>query len=94
MRYAEESLSRGEHIVYEGALHWKVLVVPTLAGLVLLSLAVSALQASSSTVSLLLFMCGIGIIVLRVLSWRSAEITLTNRRVVKKMGVLILANYF
>ncbi len=100
MSYVEKHLIEGEAVVYKTRLHWIVLVVPVLLGL-LIGLPGLALLArfstganSNSVTSESMMVAGATLLVfalvcvaLGILSRNATEMTVTNKRVVAKVGV-------
>jgi uncharacterized membrane protein YdbT with pleckstrin-like domain len=100
MSYVEKHLIEGEAVVYKTRLHWIVLVVPVLVGL-LIGLPGLALLArfstgptSNSVTSESMMVAGATLLVfalvcigLGILSRNATEMTVTNKRVVAKVGV-------
>jgi uncharacterized membrane protein YdbT with pleckstrin-like domain len=100
MSYVEKHLIEGETVVYKTRLHWIVLVVPVLLGLLiglpgLALLARFSAGASSNSVTSESMMVGGAILIvfalvciaLGILSRNATEMTVTNKRVVAKVGV-------
>jgi uncharacterized membrane protein YdbT with pleckstrin-like domain len=86
--YIEENLTTGEIILYRTGLHWIVLLVPALIGGPLVLLGLSVLIAGGMT-SMALFIAGFGalVIALAVISRNATEMTVTNKRVIVKVGL-------
>jgi uncharacterized membrane protein YdbT with pleckstrin-like domain len=87
--YIEENLTTGEIILYRTGLHWIVLLVPGLLGGVLVLLGLSMLIAGGIT-GMGIFITGFGalVIALAVMRRKATEMTVTNKRVVVKVGLL------
>jgi uncharacterized membrane protein YdbT with pleckstrin-like domain len=100
MSYVEKHLIEGEAVVYKTRLHWIVLVVPVLLGLLigvpgLALLARFSTGPSSNSVTsesmmvagAILLVFALVCIALGILSRNATEMTVTNKRVVAKVGV-------
>jgi uncharacterized membrane protein YdbT with pleckstrin-like domain len=101
MSYIEKHLIEGETVVYKTRLHWIVLVIPVLLGLLLgvPGLALLALARSSTgtgknatsevmmVAGAILLVVGIVFVVRGILSRNATEMAVTNKRVVAKVGV-------
>ena len=88
MRYAEESLSRGEYVLYEGTLHWKVLIVPGVCSLFFLLFSLASATASHYSPSFIFLLLALGTSIFAVQARRATELVLTNRRVIRKHGLI------
>jgi uncharacterized membrane protein YdbT with pleckstrin-like domain len=100
MSYVEKHLIQGETVIYATRLHWIVLVVPILLGLLfglpgLALLARSATGAGDKSVTSESTMAGGAILLLAalifvvrgILERNATEMTVTNKRVVAKVGL-------
>jgi uncharacterized membrane protein YdbT with pleckstrin-like domain len=86
MGYAENNLIAGEKIVYEGQLHWRVMLGPMIGAAFFgfIGLAVSNLSGYGWLLVVIAVMsAGMGI--MRI---KSTEMALTNKRVLLKWGIL------
>ena len=88
MRYTEESLSRGEYVLYEGEVHWKVLVAPGIISLFFLFSGLVSAASSRYAPSLFFLLLAFGIFIFAVQARRATELVLTNRRVIRKHGLI------
>jgi len=100
MSYVAKHLIEGETIVYETRLHWIVLVVPLLLGLLfgLAGVAMFVLSSNSTannaTASQAMTIAGVAFLVLAlifvvrgILMRNATEMTVTNKRVFVKVGL-------
>lgn len=98
MAYVDNNLISGENVTYRGRLHWILLVKPGLVSLVLLAADGLLLDVLNSRQTLstngLLVTAVVGIIIAALpiipafLSWKAAEFSVTNKRVVLKVGFI------
>lgn len=98
MAYVDNNLISGENVTYRGRLHWILLVKPGLVSLILLVVAglllnlLNSRQALSTNGLLLTGLIGLIVAALplipAVLRWRAAEFSVTNKRVVLKVGFI------
>jgi uncharacterized membrane protein YdbT with pleckstrin-like domain len=100
MSYVEKHLIEGETIVYETRLHWIVLIVPILLGLlfglagvamfVLSAQAASGKSAASESMTIIgaiLLVLALFFIARGILVRNATEMTVTNKRVFVKVGM-------
>src|SRR5579862_7607960 len=100
MSYVEKHLIEGETIIYETRLHWIVLVVPILVGLlfgltgvamfVLSSRTAADKSAASESMTIIGAAClaiALVFIVRGILMRNATEMTVTNKRVFVKVGL-------
>jgi uncharacterized membrane protein YdbT with pleckstrin-like domain len=100
MSYVEKHLIEGETIVYETRLHWIVLIVPILLGVlfgltgvamfVLSARATSGKSAASESMTIIgavLIVLALLFIARGILVRNATEMTVTNKRVFVKVGV-------
>jgi uncharacterized membrane protein YdbT with pleckstrin-like domain len=96
MPYVDENLIAGEQITYRARLHWKVMIGPILLSAVLIALAVVTFWLGSASNAsgiwliagiLLLVFAAIPIIQLMI-TVKSAEFAVTNKRVILKTGFI------
>ena len=98
MAYVDHNLITGETVTYRGRLHWILFVKPCLVSLIILtvvSLALYALnlnQMISTEAVVLASLAGLVLaaipIFLAFITWKSAEFSVTNKRVVLKVGFI------
>lgn len=98
MGYADNNLIAGEAVTYRGRLHWILFVKPVLIGLVIftavfLLLHVAGLSEKiSNEAAALAWLAGLVVSVvpffLAFLKWKAAEFSVTNKRVILKVGVV------
>jgi uncharacterized membrane protein YdbT with pleckstrin-like domain len=88
MSYIDRHLMEGERVVFRTRLHWKVLVVPLLADVVLLALAVLAMRTTRPWLSVIPVIAGALWTAAALTRRSSSEFAVTNRRIVLKLGVL------
>lgn len=97
MAYPDDLLVEGEQVVMHKHPHWKMLVVPVLALLLVVGLTtfLAALVRNQSWASLAwitLAVIGIGLVgwltVVPVVRWRTTHFVVTTRRVLVREGVL------
>jgi uncharacterized membrane protein YdbT with pleckstrin-like domain len=86
--YIEENLTTGETILYRTGLHWIVLLVPGLLGGILALTGLSILTAGGIGMGLSITGFGALVIALAVMRRNATEMTVTNKRVVVKVGLL------
>ncbi|HEY2381068.1 MAG TPA: PH domain-containing protein [Terriglobia bacterium] len=96
MSYADNNLIAGETVTYRGRLHWVLFVKPVLVSAVILVavillLDVSGLSTKISTgAAALAWLAGLILSVIpiipAILTWKSAEFSVTNKRVILKVG--------
>jgi uncharacterized membrane protein YdbT with pleckstrin-like domain len=100
MSYVEKHLIEGETIIYETRLHWIVLVVPVLLGLLFALTGAALLVLSGRTtgdqnaahqsliaIGAAFLILGLIFIVRGVLMRNATEMTVTNKRVFVKVGL-------
>ncbi len=83
MAYSETNLIAGERLVYRARIHWKVFIWPALwllAGLLAL--------ASNSTIWLILVLIGLVAIIKPYVTYTTTEFGLTDRRIIRKAGLI------
>ncbi len=78
----------GERVVFRTHLHWKVLVVPLLADVVLVALAVVAMRTTRPWLAAFPVVIGSLWTAAALTKRSSSEFAVTNRRIVLKLGVL------
>jgi uncharacterized membrane protein YdbT with pleckstrin-like domain len=96
MGYVEKNLITGETVSYKARLHWLLFIKPALIAIVILTMAglifyaADLWQKLSEQTSVLIW---IGVVVIAgipilsaLLTWRSAEFAVTNKRVILKTG--------
>jgi uncharacterized membrane protein YdbT with pleckstrin-like domain len=96
MGYVDQNLIEGEHVTYRAPLHWKVMLLPLLLSLLLLTLAIIAFEhALGDDTSRVLLVIGTVLLIASVIplvkGWvtlASAEFAVTNKRVILKTGFL------
>jgi uncharacterized membrane protein YdbT with pleckstrin-like domain len=98
MGYVDNNLITGEKVTYRGRLHWVLLVKPGLVSLIIFVVVAGLLYESGlnrmiSTVSMVLAWLAVLVlsaipILLAVLTWTSAEFSVTNKRVILKTGFI------
>ena len=100
MSYVEKHLIEGETIIYETRLHWIVLIVPILLGVLfgLTGVAMFVLSAratggktaaseSMTVIGAVLLVLGLLFIARSILVRNATEMTVTNKRVFVKVGL-------
>ena len=99
MSYVEKHLIEGEKIVYTTRLHWTVLTVPVLVGLVLGLPGLALLGEAAGPANrnqnsnlmaaggAILIVVGFVLIVSGLLKRNATEMTVTNKRIVVKVGI-------
>lgn len=93
MAISEKLLNEGEHVVVSTRTHPKALLLPLLALLVFLAIAVFVDRAvDNDTVGLVVWVvAGLGIVwffLWPLLVWLTASYTITNRRLITRTGVI------
>ncbi|MCU1320640.1 MAG: conserved hypothetical rane protein [Acidobacteriaceae bacterium] len=91
MSYSGQSLTIGERILYRTGLHWIVLLVPGLFGGFLILVGSGIViggYSDSMIVGPLFWGYGALVIALAVASRNATEMTVTNKRVILKVGLL------
>ena len=96
MGYVDHNLITGESVTYRGKLHWILLVKPGLVSLMILAVIVLLLyalnlnQVVSTETTVLAGLAGFVLSVvplfLAFLTWKAAEFSVTNKRVILKVG--------
>jgi uncharacterized membrane protein YdbT with pleckstrin-like domain len=94
--YVEANLITGESITYRARLHWLLFIKPAMIAIVIITIAGLVFYSADlgkvlSTQTALLVWIGVLVIsaapvLARALTWRSAEFTVTNKRVILKTG--------
>ena len=87
MGYIDENLLPGETVVYRAALHWVIFVWPAVVLLLFLMLGLSALTRDMPGVGVVLLLIGVLPLPSAVMTYKTSEFAVTNRRVVVKVGV-------
>jgi len=89
MSYIEKHLLPGETVAFRTVLHWKVYLLPVFLTVVLLiPLAVFALESTMQWLAALPIAAGLIALVVPYLVRRNSEFAVTNKRVIIKLGVL------
>jgi uncharacterized membrane protein YdbT with pleckstrin-like domain len=89
MSYIEKHLLPGETVAFRTVLHWKVYLLPVFLTVVLLiPLAVFALESTMQWLAALPIAAGLIALVVPYLERRNSEFAVTNKRVIIKLGVL------
>jgi uncharacterized membrane protein YdbT with pleckstrin-like domain len=87
MSFAENSLIQGETIVYEGKLHWSVMLWPVIGGIIFGLIALPTLFTSTGTGFIFLVIAGL-CVGYGLMKMKSTEMVVTNKRVLLKKGIL------
>lgn len=88
MSYIDRHLLPGEVVTYRTRLHWKIFVVPVVASLILLALAVWALSANRRMLAIPPVAIAVILLFVAWIRRRSSEFAVTNKRVIIKLGVM------
>ena len=93
MAISKNLLNEGEQVVFDVRTHWKALILPFLALILLLALSVFVDRAiDNGTVSAGVWIIILGLIlwlsVWPFLNWLVASYTVTNRRLITRSGVI------
>lgn len=95
MAYPEKLLTDGEHIEYELRPHWRILVLPALALILVVFLATFALSAMPSgwdpvrwVVIGLALVLVVWWVLVPVVRWATTQYVITNRRVIVRSGIV------
>ncbi len=89
MGYIDKTLVPGEKVVYRGAVHWVLLIVPGLLLAAAVACGIGARYREWLLYPAAVF-AGIGLIaaIRSTIARRSSEFAVTNRRVIAKVGFL------
>jgi len=87
MSYVEKHLLPGETVAFRTTLHWKVYLLPTIAAIILLAMAVGVLASDNKPVAALPALLAVLAIFVPYLRRQFAEFAVTNKRVIVKLGV-------
>jgi hypothetical protein len=87
MGYAENSLIAGEKIVYEGQVHWSVMLGPMIGAAFFGLIGLVFLMASTGTGLAFLAIGAVSAFV-GIMRIKSTEMVLTNKRILLKQGIL------
>jgi uncharacterized membrane protein YdbT with pleckstrin-like domain len=82
--FVESSLAPDERIIRVAKLHWALFLV---SGIILFFGILSSLQAPNGGSVFLLVVGGI-FLIKALLTWRTTELALTNKRVISKWGII------
>lgn len=88
MSYVDNNLIAGESVLYRTRRHWIVLVVPFVLAFLLLPGALSLTFATRGGFGLVMLAIVVGLAAIGILRRTSAEMAVTNKRVIVKQGVL------
>ena len=88
MSYIDRHLLPGEVVAYRTRLHWKIFVLPVLASLGLVALALWALSADRRVLVIPPIVMALVLLFAAWIRRRSSEFAVTNKRVIIKLGVM------
>lgn len=88
MSYIDRHLLPGEVVAYRTRLHWKIFVLPVLASLGLVALALWALSADRRVLAIPPIVIALVVLFAAWIRRRSSEFAVTNKRVIIKLGVM------
>lgn len=89
MGYIEQNLMQGEQIKYSTKLHWIIFVSPILLIVIGICLAlVFSLHSTALIFGTLFFLVGILLGVPRLITYKTSEFAVTNKRVLIKIGFI------
>jgi uncharacterized membrane protein YdbT with pleckstrin-like domain len=89
MGYIEQNLMQGEEITYYTKLHWIIFIFPILLIVIGICLAlVFSLHSTALIFGTLFFLVGILLGVPRLITYKTSEFAVTNKRVLIKVGFI------